>query len=226
MSTVMLVSQSGRALEDERVSMLEGSEMEVAFLPRRAITTKADVVFYGVREQLISGRRGYGEDLNTNEVAEDFGVSRRPVMDAFMRLEVAGFIEIIPQVGCRVIVPERRTVREHFYAAGVLDGAAARLAATRDCKPERRLLQEALRESRSAARALDQRRFELANKQFHSALLAAGGNRRVAERSHREHEAIADAIEQGDPAAAREAAESHLSRFGDMAILPGDGPVK
>ncbi len=213
---------------------------------RHSVGTKADMVFVALREQLIAGRREYGETLSTNDLALELGVSRRPVMDAMLRLEGAGFITIIPQVGCRVVIPERRMVREHFYAAGVLDGAAARLAATRATDGERRLLTEALKDSRSAARALDKRRFDRANKRFHTALLAAGGNRRLAtlahsswdlsdfylqqrtpqdlRRSHREHEAIAAAIERGDADAARDAAEAHLTRFGDEAILPDSGP--
>jgi DNA-binding GntR family transcriptional regulator len=220
--------------------------VELASVP--AVGTKADLVFAGLRARLIGGWREYGEMLNTVEIAEEFGVSRRPVMDAMGRLELAGFIEIIAQVGCRVIVPERRTVREHFYTAGVLDGAAARLAATGATEVQRRALREALEQSAIAAAALDQHAFEAANKRFHATLLAAGGNHRLAQlarqawdlsdfylqrrteddlrRSHAEHEAIAEAILRGDCNGARDAAEAHLARFGDAAILPGDGPVR
>lgn len=48
----------------------------------------------------------FGEVLSTYELAQEFGVSRRPVMDAAMRLASEGFISIIPQVGCRVIIPD------------------------------------------------------------------------------------------------------------------------
>jgi DNA-binding GntR family transcriptional regulator len=210
----------------------------------RTVGTKADLVFETLKARLIAGWRDYGETLNTVEIAEEFGVSRRPVMDAMARLEVAGFIEIIAQVGCRVIAPERRSVREHFVTAGVLDGAAARLAATHATDVQRRALTEAVEHSASAAAAHDQHAFEDANKSFHATLLAAGGNHRLMQLarqawdlsdfylqrrteedlrvSHGEHEAIAAAILSGDADAARTAAEAHLARFGDAAILPGD----
>jgi DNA-binding GntR family transcriptional regulator len=216
----------------------------IELAPARTVGTKADLVFDALRTRLIGGWRAYGETLNTVEIAEEFGVSRRPVMDAMGRLELAGFIEIVAQVGCKVIVPERRAVREHFYAAGVLDGAAARLAALGATDVQRRALREALEQSAAAAGARDQHAFEVANKRFHATLLAAGGNQRLAQlarqswdlsdfylqrrteedlrRSHAEHEAIATAILNQDPAAARDAAEAHLARFGDAAILPGD----
>ena len=211
-----------------------------------AASTKADLVFEALRDRLIAGQPAYGEMLNTVEIAEEFGVSRRPVMDAMGRLELAGFIEIIAQVGCRVVVPERRTVREHFYTAGVIDGAAARLAATAATDVQRRALAEALELSAAAAQAHDQHAFELANKRFHATLLAAGGNERLAllarqswdlsdfylqrrteadlRRSHAEHEQIAEAILAGDANTARDAAEAHLARFGEAPILPGDQP--
>jgi DNA-binding GntR family transcriptional regulator len=216
----------------------------IELAPVRAVGTKADLVFEALKARLIAGWRGYGETLNTVEIADEFGVSRRPVMDAMSRLELAGFIEIIAQVGCRVIVPERRAVREHFFTAGVLDGAAARLAAHNATDVQRRALSEALEHSRAAARHLDRHAFESANKRFHATLLAAGGNRRLGQlarqawdlsdfylqrrteddlrRSHDEHEAIATAILSGDADGARDAAEAHLTRFGEAPILPGE----
>jgi DNA-binding GntR family transcriptional regulator len=216
--------------------------------PIRTVGTKADVVFEALKARLIAGWRGYGETLNTVEIAEEFGVSRRPVMDAMSRLELAGFIEIIAQVGCRVIVPDRATVREHFYTAGVLDGAAARLAASHATDLQRRALAEALEASAQAAGAHDQHAFEAANKAFHATVLAAGGNNRLTSlarqswdlsdfylqqrtpedlsRSHAEHERIAAAILSGDAEAARAAAEAHLERFGEVAILPEDGVTR
>jgi DNA-binding GntR family transcriptional regulator len=216
----------------------------VELAPVRAVGTKADLVFDVLKARLIAGWRGYGETLNTVEIAEEFGVSRRPVMDAMSRLELAGFIEIIAQVGCRVIVPERRAVREHFFTAGVLDGAAARLAAGNATDVQRRALSEALEQSSAAARSRDQHAFEAANKRFHATLLAAGGNQRLTQlarqawdlsdfylqrrteddlrRSHDEHETIATAILSGDADGARNAAEAHLTRFGESPILPGE----
>ncbi len=246
---MMLVSQS-------LVSSFEGVEMELSgrsagrsdVLPRQPVGTKADGVFSALKEQLVEGERAYGVTLSTAELALEFGVSRRPVMDAMMRLETIGIIEIIPQVGCRVVVPDRRMVREHFYAAGVLDGAAARLAASHASATSVSLLRDALGESGASAEAVDQHAFQLANKHFHMALLVAAENRRIADlaysswdlsdfylqrrspqdlrRSHEEHEAIYDAIEQRDPDRARDVAEAHLSRFGDEATLPDETPER
>ena len=83
-----------------------------------AVCPAPPVVYETLRAELLSGAR----DALDGRV----GVSRRAVMDAMMRLELAGFIEIIRQVGFRVVVPDPVTVHEHFYTAAVLEGAAAR----------------------------------------------------------------------------------------------------
>jgi DNA-binding GntR family transcriptional regulator len=206
----------------------------VVFTSRQAVGTKADVVYETLRAQLLTGVREYGETLSTAELATEFGVSRRPVMDAMMRLELAGFIEIIRQVGCRVVVPDLVTVREHFHTAAVLEGAAARLAAEHPSSPP---LEAALEESRAAASADDIPGFGAANKRLHSAIHAAAGNRRLADlarsawdlsdffllgrpveglaASHADHEEIVAAILRGDRDAAREAMERHMNRFGE-----------
>lgn len=206
--------------------------------------TKAEAVLMRLRDQLISGQRTYGEILSSADLAQEFGVSRRPVMDALLRLESAGFLTIIPQVGCQVVTPDRRTVREHFYAAAVIEGAAAGLAAWYASDIERAEVASALIDSGEAAAANDVHGFEVANKRFHTATLTAGGNARLTtlardawhlsdfylqrrtpedlRAAHAEHEEVAALIASRDTVAARTTMEAHLARFGDRAILPSD----
>jgi DNA-binding GntR family transcriptional regulator len=214
---------------------VSAADARVMLTPRQVVGTKADTVYDELRSQLIAGVRPYGEMLSTAELALEFGVSRRPVMDAMTRLELAGFIEIIRQVGCRVVVPDRTTVREHFHTAAVLEGAAARLAAGR--APD---LTEALAHSRATSEADDVDGFGVANKRFHSAIHEAAGNRRLADLArsawdlsdffllgrpaarlkdaHRDHDEIAAAIARGDGDGARDAMERHMTRFGEETI--------
>jgi DNA-binding GntR family transcriptional regulator len=217
----------------------------ILFASRQAVGTKADAVYDELREQLISGRRRHGETLSTAELAAEFGVSRRPVMDAMMRLELAGLIEIIRQVGCRVVVPDRESVREHFYTAAVLEGAAARLAAVNLTAGAQSELEAALRDSRSASKARDVVGFGVANKRLHAAILTAAGNQRLSDlahsawdlsdfylldrrpedlvRSHREHERIVASIFSGDAEAARELMEQHMVHFGELRATAESG---
>jgi DNA-binding GntR family transcriptional regulator len=70
-------------------------------------------------------------------------------MDAFKRLASEGFLEIIPQVGCRVVVPDPAEIEDFFLIFGAVEGLAADLAATRRTTEE-------LTELRSVAARYDQ----------------------------------------------------------------------
>lgn len=199
--------------------------------------SKTDQIYEALRGRLIDGHYQFGEVLSTYELAQEFGVSRRPVLDAAARLAAAGFMEIIPQVGCQVAIPDATTVREHFAVAGILEGAGARLAATHAKPAQLREITRALERCAGLAAAEDAGGFVEANRQFHAAVLSAGGNGRLSELAARawdlsdfylrgsradadlrtsqaEHSDIAGAISRGEPGLARELMEAHLVRFG------------
>jgi GntR family transcriptional regulator, rspAB operon transcriptional repressor len=92
---------------------------------------KAERVYEALRSEFVHGEWTFGQSFSTYELAERFRVSRRPVMDALQRLQTDGFVEIIPQVGCRVVLPEESRVRDHLELSAILFGPAARKAAER-----------------------------------------------------------------------------------------------
>ncbi|MGW5518155.1 GntR family transcriptional regulator [Nocardia africana] len=198
--------------------------------------SKSDQIYGELRDRLMQGHYQFGSVLSTYELAQEFGVSRRPVLDAAMRLASAGFIAIIPQVGLQVVMPGERQVREHFAVAGILEGAAAKLAAINATGAQLADIEVALRRCAAAAESDDVVAFATANRSFHSAVLAASGNQRLTElakhawdlsdfylqnnrvsadlrKSQSEHSDIAVAISRGEPGLARELMEGHLSRF-------------
>lgn len=213
------------------------------FLPMRSSLSKADQIYEQLRGGLLAGDYEFGEVLSTYELAQQFGVSRRPVMDAVMRLEAAGFISIIRQVGCQVVIPDARIVREHFAVAGVLEGAGARLAASQASEADLATIEAAHERSAAPLEANDVVGFAETNRQFHAAVLLASGNRRLAElaqqawdlsdfylrarpsanlgTAHAEHGEILSALKRRDADVSRELMETHLSRFWSEVGLPG-----
>jgi DNA-binding GntR family transcriptional regulator len=201
-----------------------------------ASVNKTDQIYNALLAQLLEGHYQFGEILSTYELASGFGVSRRPVMDAVMRLASAGFISIIPQVGCQVSVPDERKVREHFAVAGILEGAGAKLAAISASELQLDEIRDALdRGARPAARN-DGMSFAKANREFHSSILAACGNERLSElakqtwdlndfylqknrlrtdlaQAQREHAEIVASIAAKDDVLAHELMAEHVSRF-------------
>ncbi|MFE6610953.1 GntR family transcriptional regulator [Amycolatopsis sp. NPDC057786] len=205
-------------------------------MPMIASANKTDQIYLALLSQLLEGHYQFGEILSTYELAAEFGVSRRPVMDAVMRLASAGFISVIPQVGCQVAIPNERKVRDHFAVAGILEGASARLAAINATDAQRAEIDDMLVRGIGPAKRNDALAFAAANRDFHSAVLAASGNQRLAElaidtwdlndfylqknrlstdlaKAQAEHTEIAEAIERRDADRAGTLMEEHISRF-------------
>lgn len=82
-------------------------------------------------QQLLEGDFKPGDRLSVVELAEQLQCSRVPVMEALKRLDTEGFVEIIPQVGCRVARPQATEVQDFFELFAAVEGCVTRLAAAR-----------------------------------------------------------------------------------------------
>jgi DNA-binding GntR family transcriptional regulator len=94
-------------------------------------TRLSEQAYEHVKRLLLEGRLSVDTWLPIEEIAAEIGSSRQPIMDAMKRLVMEGFIEIVPQVGCRVRSPEIREIEDffRFFASG--EALIAELAARR-----------------------------------------------------------------------------------------------
>src|SRR3712207_246614 len=99
-------------------------------------------VIQEMRRRIISGEIPADEALSELTLADEFGVSRTPVREAFKQLQTEGLVEIRPRVGAFVTTPSRREITELFEMKELLEGAAARLLAQRGRVPELDRLEE------------------------------------------------------------------------------------
>lgn len=88
-------------------------------------------VYDHIKLRLLEGDLEPGDDLSVVAFAEQLGCSRVPVMEAMKRLETEGLINIIPQVGCRVAVPNGHDAMDFFVLFSGVEGVMARFAAER-----------------------------------------------------------------------------------------------
>lgn len=65
----------------------------------------ASMVAARLRSAIIDGELGLGESIAEEKLAESFGVSRTPVRDALLQLQVQGLVEIQPKRGSFVFTP-------------------------------------------------------------------------------------------------------------------------
>jgi GntR family transcriptional regulator, vanillate catabolism transcriptional regulator len=130
-----------------------------------------------LREMILAGEFAPGERVSELAVVEKLGISRTPVRLALNILQHEGFLQGQTGGGYRVREFSQQDVLDAIEIRGVLEGAAARLAA------ERRPSEEELDALRQTCRELDTvvkqdmspdvlQRYSDLNGQFHDQLLA------------------------------------------------------
>ena len=196
-----------------------------------------DRAYAYVKERILEGAYPGGELLSEGEVAEALEVSRTPVREAFLLLEAEGLMRLYPKRGALVVPVSPGEVRDLMDTRLLVERDAARRAA-RDAANRGRLateLQDLLDRQQEALDAGDVPGFVRTDRDFHHAIVAAGGNailtrlsdslrdrqrRMVATTVARdpelmrrfldEHRAICDAIGAGDARAAGRLVEAHI----------------
>jgi DNA-binding GntR family transcriptional regulator len=91
--------------------------------------SKTDMVAALIRELIITGELGAGEQLRQRDLAEQFGVSQTPVREAMRRLESEGLVVGDTHRGFTVVEPDAGRVEENFQIRAALESLAASLAA-------------------------------------------------------------------------------------------------
>ncbi|TCK26068.1 GntR family transcriptional regulator [Pseudonocardia endophytica] len=189
------------------------------------------------KERVLSGELAAGRLLSEGEVAEQLGMSRTPVREAFLRLEAEELLSLIPKRGAVVVPVPPGEADDVLDAREAIETAAVRrLVRTPAAVPAAVAeLRAALDEQREHALPDDMDAFARADEAFHRAIVAAGGNaltgrfyRTLADRQRRmtvraidgdprfiaqvldEHAELVTIVESGDVAAFETALRAHL----------------
>jgi DNA-binding GntR family transcriptional regulator len=203
-----------------------------------AATAKDRALEY-VKTQVLTGAFPGGDLISEGDIATALGMSRTPVREAFLRMEAEGLLRLYPQRGALVVpvspdevraVIEARLVLEQYAARKVIGRGPAACAAVFD-----RLSGE-LQRQRDTAAANGWRGFLLSDRTFHAITVEESGNaivsafysslrdrqmRMIGESALREpdrvttiqheHQAIAEALRDGDLPQALQAVQTHLA---------------
>ena len=97
---------------------------------------KAGEIAAVLEDRLIAGQYRFGETLSIYALAEQFDASRQPVAAAVIYLRSIGYLEVIPQVGCRVVSPSVQEVIDFFRMYAKVEAVVSGLAAERHEKDE------------------------------------------------------------------------------------------
>jgi len=143
-----------------------------------------------LRRMIFDGVLRAGERVAEVALAEEIGVSRTPLREAMARLVEEGLLERMPAGGHRVRSFTRADVVDAIILRGVMEGAAARIAAERGVRPEeiagcRRILAE-IDEALGASEAeTDFDRYTELNAAFHDRMISLCGSEVIAREARR-----------------------------------------
>src|SRR6476620_4109250 len=100
-----------------------------------------------LKRRILDGTHPGGEIVTEGEIAEAVGVSRTPVREALLRLEVEGLIKLYPKKGALVLavsaqeiadVVETRLLVEEFAARKAVPASAKLIARLEELLDEQR----------------------------------------------------------------------------------------
>ena len=168
------------------------------------------------------------------QLAEQLGVSRTPVREAIRKLELEGYVIMMPRRGTYVANMSMSDISDIFEIRSALESLSNGLAAKRITPDELEHLQNLLVMLKPYVEQMDMEKIVELDIEFHDLLYHASRNKRLVgiisnlrdqltrfrtlsmsypgrlEATMEEHKSIVDAIAAGDSEAARQAAEKHM----------------
>lgn len=193
-----------------------------------------ELVLEAIREAIINGTLKPRERLMEIQLAEELGVSRTPVREALRKLELEGFIVMVPRKGAYVADLSFKDIADVFEIRAALEALAAGLAAERITDEELEEMERLLVEKAEAIAANDMEKLVAVDTRFHDTLYRASRNERLyniisnlreqiqrfrttslaypgrMKQSLEEHRGIVEALQARDVQLARNLAQEHI----------------
>ena len=186
---------------------------------------------------IMEGQYEPGQRLREVELANQLGVSRTPLREAFYALETKGLIQIQPRRGAFVKAITVDEMEDLLTVRVSLDGLAASLVAEKAETADIAELKQVHETQRVAFQKGDDSAFYALGQEFHNLIYAASGNQTLmhiyrslrvdaalypladillpgeSEKSLNDHSELLEAIDARAPIKAKEIAERHIQRI-------------
>jgi DNA-binding GntR family transcriptional regulator len=191
-------------------------------------------VYRILKERIIKGDLAQGSKLFEAKIAKQLGVSRTPVREAIRELAAEGFVKISPNQGVEISNISIEDIQEVLQIRAVLEGLAAKFAATKITKEKIKELENFNKNMEKFISKDDISNFIKESEKFHGLILNIYGNNRLVQirknlddQIHRyrsislnipgrlkhaleEHKKITEALKQGDLLKADELSKMHI----------------
>jgi DNA-binding GntR family transcriptional regulator len=220
-----------------------------AVQPRSRPTTRstsrgpfAEQAYMHLRGAIVRGEMPHEKAVSSAEICASLKISRTPVREALIRLELEGYLTRDQANRLTVNVPTRAQVTESFWLREILEVHAVGLAARRISDTELTAVDELLKADRDALAVGQVDSLAWTNDAIHDLILGASRNRSLvnlvkglrakvqgihtfavgssddqASFVH-QHEQIGDALREGDAQTAMELTRIHLRQARDVLL--------
>lgn len=193
-----------------------------------------EIVYESLRDAIVNQILKPGERLMETDLADEMGVSRTPVREAIRKLELEGYVVMIPRKGAYVSGLSIKDINEVFEIRSSLEALAAGLAAQRATHEEIEEMQQIVFLEAACWESADLLKTIEVDTKFHELIYAMSRNSRLLgmikelrEQVQRfrsttlavpgrlkfaldEHKKIVEAIAERDVTAAQKAAREHI----------------
>lgn len=201
----------------------------------RGLRSLADQAAEQIRRHIVKGDYQLGEALSETTLAAEFGVSKTPIREAFLRLKTEGLVDIQPQRGTFVFSMGAAEVRALSECRGVIETAALGMAMRRDAGALAADLAKIVADMEHAVAQGDAGMYREYDSRFHDCIIRHCGNPYLADayvpiafrvqtlrnllsldsalnaRSLTEHTVISQVVASGDEEKAIELLKTHMA---------------
>ena len=165
-------ARNGRAAASHTLVLLP-SPQRMPPIRRESLEEQA---YERLRATIIARRIVPGQRIPLDRFAQDFGISRTPIINALKRLAQERVVEFLARRGIYVRRYDKREMARLFDVREALEGMAARLAAVRISPDDVRRLAALFRGFDGPLTASDVRRYVGRDRHFHRCVVELAGN--------------------------------------------------
>src|SRR5882724_9317068 len=140
-----------------------------------------DQVYSLLEREIVEGRMKPGERIREKELAERLGISRTPIREALLKLEMAGIVVCNSRRSYNVRLLTADDISEVFEILGILEGAAVASVRQKITEADLVLLGHYNEKMADTAKTGDFHAFGAWNEKFHDVLLAKSKNHTLLE---------------------------------------------
>jgi DNA-binding GntR family transcriptional regulator len=151
-------------------------------MPKKSIlnlTSLKDQVYEYIRLQMKTGNLKPGDSIDMNAFSRKLGVSKTPLRDALIRLEMEGFVRILPRRGVVVNELTIQDIKDYYQILGALESTAVIAAAPHLTESEVNRMEKLNEGMRLALERDDFNAYYEKNLRFHDIFLTLSGNRQL-----------------------------------------------